>query len=61
MRRDSKQQKKKEYFSIEDFEKEFLPALFKKRLAEEKSKHEDVHEIGFAAELLESIRQKLAT
>ena len=50
----------KVYYSMIEFEKKFLPNLFKKKLEEKRSKDPHVSGTGLVADLLDDVRRQLA-
>jgi len=54
-----KKRDRKIYYSMKEFEKEFLPHSYEEKLAENRSKEPSVFGTGLASELLKSIRQQL--
>ena len=54
-----KKRDRKVFYSMKEFEKEFIPHSHEEKLAEDRSKDPIVFGTGLASELLKSIRQQL--
>lgn len=60
MVKNDKEEKKKAYHSMKEFEMEIFPKSYAERLATKKSEDPRAFGAGLAEELLEDIRQRLA-